>query len=144
MHLSWFLDFILCPIDKYIFKVNDKKNLKNLLNVFKVKSKHSMTSFRCFYCWHWPQSANHYSVSTFNFEQVFVSRVRKASLNVLKKQKAIYLCRNKSCKSYFVQRFIIALNWNKWWTFDNISAWNLLKCIIVSSRCLICYIIAIP
>ena len=85
--LKLFLDFILCPTDKYTFKVNNNKNLINLLNLLKVKSKHSMESFRCIYCWPWPQSAYQYSVSTFNFKEAFVSSVRKTSHNVLKKQK---------------------------------------------------------
>ena len=87
VHLSCFVDFILCPTDKYMFKVNNKKNLINLLNVFKVKSRYSMTSFRCIYCWPWPQSAYQYKVSTFNFKEAFVSSVKKTSHNVLKKQK---------------------------------------------------------
>ena len=66
------------------------------------------------------------SVSTFKFEQVFVSSVKKTSHNVLKKTKAIYFYRNKSCKAYFIQGFIIAPNWNKLWTFGNISALLLL------------------
>ena len=37
-----------------------------------------------------------------------VIRVRKTSHNVLKTQKVTYLFRNKSCKAYFIQRFIIA------------------------------------
>ena len=111
VHLSCFVDFILCPTDKYMFKVNNKKNLINLLNVFKVKSRYSMTSFRCIYCWPWPQSAYQYSVSTFNFKEAFVSSVRKTSHNVLKKQKARCLYRNKSCKAYFIQQFNIAPNW---------------------------------
>ena len=94
--------------------------------MFKVKSRYSMTSFRCIYCWPWPQSAYQYSVSTFNFKEAFVSSVRKTSHNVLKKQKARYLYRNKSCKAYFIQRFIIAPNWNKLRIFDNTSALNLL------------------
>ena len=102
------------------------KNLINLLNLFKVKSKYSMISFRCIYCWPWPQSAYQYSVSTFNFKEAFVSSVRKTSHNVLKKQKARYLYRNKSVKAYFIQRFITAPNWSKLWTFDNTSALNLL------------------
>ena len=126
VHLSCFVDFILCPTDKYMFKVKDKKNLINLLNVFKIKSKYSMASFRCIYCWPWRQAAYQYSVSTFNFKEAFVSSVRKTSHNVLKKQKARYLYRNKSCKAYFIQRFIIAPNWNKLWIFDNTSALNLL------------------
>ena len=38
-----------------------------------------------------PQSAYQDSVFTFNFEQVFVSRVLKTSRNILKTQKVIYL-----------------------------------------------------
>ena len=51
-----------------------------------------------------------YLFSSFNFKEAFVSSVRKTSHNVLKKQKARYLYRNKSCKSYFIPRFIIALS----------------------------------
>ena len=59
-----------------------------------------------------------HSVSTFNFEQVFVSRLWKASHNFLKTQKEIYLFCNKSCTTYFIQWFIISPNWNKLWTND--------------------------
>ena len=38
----------------------------------------------------WPQSAYQYNVSTFNFEQIFVSRVWKTSHDVLKTQ--WYIC----------------------------------------------------
>ena len=43
VHLSCFVDFILCPTDKYMFKVSNKKIKINLLNEFKVKDKYSMT-----------------------------------------------------------------------------------------------------
>ena len=108
----------------------------NLLNMIKVKSKYRMASFRYIYCWHWPQAAYQDSVSTFNFKKAFViSSVTKTSLKVLKKQKARYLSRNKSCKAYFIQRFIIAPNWNKLWIFDNTSALNLLWIPSVLSFC---------
>ena len=95
--------------------------------MIKVKSKYRMASFRYIYCWHWPQAAYQDSVSTFNFKKAFViSSVTKTSLKVLKKQKPRYLSRNKSCKAYFFQRFIIAPNWNNLWIFDNTSALNLL------------------
>ena len=96
VHLSCFVDFILCPTDKYMFKVNNKKNLINLLNVFKVKSRYSMTSFRCIYCWPWPQSAYQYKVSTFNFKEAFVSSVRKTSHNVLKNKSEVKVARSIS------------------------------------------------
>ena len=108
----------------------------NLLNMIKVKSKYRMASFRYIYYWHWPQAAYQDSVSTFNFKKAFViSSVTKTSLKVLKKQKARYLSRNKSCKAYFIQRFIIAPNWNKLWIFDNTSALNLLWIPSVLSFC---------
>ena len=69
--------------------------------MFKIKSKYSMASFRCIYCWPWPQAAYQYSVSTFNFKEAFVSSVRKTSHNVLKKQKERYLYRNNNCETYF-------------------------------------------
>ena len=122
--------------------------------MFKVKDKYSMTKFWCFYCWLWPQSAYQYSASTFNFEQVFVSRVWK---NILKTKKR-YICfvikvANKA------QWFIFAPNWkkimNKWPWYEHVMniIWTYVsayicsrnpKCIIiVSSRFLICSIIAI-
>ena len=91
VHLSCFVGFILCPTDKYMLKVNKKKNLINLLNIFKIKSKCSMASFRCIYCWPWPHAAYQYSVSTFNFNEAFVSSVEKASHNVLQKKRDICL-----------------------------------------------------
>ena len=59
--------------------------------MFKVKNKYSMTSFWCFYHRLWPQSSYQCNVSTFNFEQIFISRVWKTSHNVLKIQK-LYIC----------------------------------------------------
>ena len=58
--------------------------------------------------WHsWlrPRSAYQYSVSIFNFEQVFGSKVWETGHNVLKTQKAICFFLNK--KSHFIQRFTI-------------------------------------
>ena len=82
-----------------------------------------MTSFWSFYCWLWPHSVYKFSVSTLNFEQVFVSMVWKTSHNVLKTQKVSYLFRNKSCKAYFIQRFIITPNLNKLWTYDQLKTY---------------------
>ena len=100
--------------------------MSNILNVFKVKSKYSMALFRCIYSWPKPQSAYQDSASTFNFKEAFVSSVKKTSHNVLKNQKSRYLCCNKRCKAYFIERFIITPNWNKLWIYGNTSALNLL------------------
>ena len=116
MHLGCFADFILCPTNKYMFKIDNKKIRLICWMCSKLKIN---TAWHSFCCWLWPQSAYKYSVSTFNFEQVFASRVWKASHNVLKIQKVIYLFRNKSCKAYFIQQFIIEPNWNKLWTNDH-------------------------
>ena len=91
VHLSCFVDFILCPTDKYMFKVN---------NNFIVDSEHS--------------HSQHINIVflLLTLNKYFVSRVRKASHNVLKTQKAICLFRNKSCKAYFIQRFIILYKLN--------------------------------
>ena len=61
-----------------------------------------------------------YCSSSFNSEQVFARSVWKANHNVLKTEKTIYLFRNKSCKAFFMQWFIIAPYWNKLWTNEHI------------------------
>ena len=63
------------------------------------------------------------SAPTFEMATPCLDKFRKTAL---KKQIAIYLYHNKSFKAYFIQRFIIALYWNKLQTFENISALNLL------------------
>ena len=79
----------------------------------------------------------------------------KTSRDVLKKQKAIYLFRNLSCKAYFIQQFIIGRNESKWWTMlwtyyehirntcfrSKFSAGIPKRIIILFPRYLICYII---
>ena len=95
----------------------------NLLNLFKIKSKHSMASFRCIYCWPWPQVAYQYSISTFNFKKAFVSSVRKTSHNVLKNKKrdiclVIKVARPISFNDLSLHRIEII--------FDNTSSLNLL------------------
>ena len=121
VHLSCFVNFVLGPTD-------NKKNRTICWMCSKLKS------FWCFSYRLWPQSVWQCSLSTSNFEQVFVSIVWKTSHNVLKIQKATYLFCNKSYKAYFIQRFIIPPNWTKLWTDDHtmnilwiyVSALNLL------------------
>ena len=110
VHLSCFVDFILCRTAKYMFQVNNKKIRLICWMCSKLKIN---TAWHRFYCWLWPQSTHQYSVSNFNLKQLFLSRVWKTSHNVLKTQKAIYLFCYKSCEAYFIQRFFIASNWNK-------------------------------
>ena len=122
------MDFILCPTDKYMFKINNKK----IWLIYWMCSKLKVNT-----AWHClggfiadldhSQHINIIScVSTFNFKEAFVSSVRKTSHNVLKNQKSRYLYRNKRCKAYFIERFIITPNWNKLWIYGNTSALNLL------------------
>ena len=92
VHLNCFVDFVLCPTDTYMFKVNNKKFRLTCCMCSKINTAwHRSLVFNY---WLWPQ---------FNFEQVFVSRLWKTSHNVLKTLKTIYLFRNKSCKTYFIQ-----------------------------------------
>ena len=128
-----FCEFYTLPTWQIHVQSEQWKNQINLLNVFKVKTKYNMTLFWCFYCCLWPKLAHQYSDFTFNFEQVFVSRVWKTSHNVLKTQKVTYLFCNKSCKSYLIQQFIIALNWklimNKWPYYEHITRlWEDFSC----------------
>ena len=138
------MGFIPCPTDKYMFKVNNKKQYIHL-HVLKVKNKYSMTSYWCFNCWLWPQ---HISVSTFNFEQVFVSRVWKTSHNVVKTlfqglfHLAIYHCTQLKQITTILSAYY---DMNILWAYVSAlnCCWNPKPIIIVSSRYLICYIIAI-
>ena len=107
VYLSWFVDFILCSS-----------------TCSKLTTKKIRLLIWC-YCLLLPQSYQD-SVSTFNFEHVFVSKVWKTSHNVLKTQKAKYLFGNKSCKVYFIQEFVIAPSWNELWTHNIVSVLNLL------------------
>ena len=98
VHLSYLVDFILCPAEQGMFIVNSKrvrlicwmcsKLKKSVLDDDRIRrnqslysskgrrdNKYNMTSFWSFYCGLWHQSAYQYSVHTFNSEQVFVSRV---------------------------------------------------------------------
>ena len=51
VHLSCFVDFILCLTDKYMFKFINKKIKMICWMCSKLKVNNSMTSFWCFYCW---------------------------------------------------------------------------------------------
>ena len=54
-----------------------------------------------------------------NFVLWISSQLTNTCSKVITGKRAIYLFRNKSCKAYFILRFIIAPNWNKLWTNDN-------------------------
>ena len=86
VQLDCFVNFILYPTDKYMFKVNNEKIRLICWMCSKLKLN-TTTWFCCFYCWLWPEAIYQYSVSTFNFKQVFVIRVLKASHNILKDKK---------------------------------------------------------
>ena len=66
--------------------------------MFKVKTKYKMISFWCFYCWFWPESVYQYSVSTFNFEQAFVSRVWKT---INKERVNVHFCQFSQKETFF-------------------------------------------
>ena len=85
VHLSCFVDFILCPADKYMFKVNKKK--------IRLKFDHS-------------QHINIVFLLLALNKYLPAGSERKD--NALKTQKAVYLFRNESFKAFFIQRLIIA------------------------------------
>ena len=129
VYVSCFVDFILSPTDKYMFKVNNKK----IVLIYSICSKLKINTAwhrSVFFIFDFAHSLHINMTFPFSkyFEQVFVNRVWKTSHNVLKAQKAMHLfC---SCKANFIQWFIIAPNWNKWWTMSilwtYVSAINLL------------------
>ena len=113
VHLSFFVDFIPCPTGKYMFKVNNKKIrlICWMCSMLKINT-----------AWH----RSGVFIVDFDHSQhinivlllLTLNKFLWTSHNVLKIQKAIYLYRNERCKAYFIQRFIIAPNWNKLWTYD--------------------------
>ena len=54
MHLGCFADFILCPTNKYMFKIDNKKIRLICWMCSKLKIN---TAWHSFCCWLWPQSA---------------------------------------------------------------------------------------
>ena len=98
-YFQWFtgfVDFILCPTDKHMFKINNKKI--SLISWMCSKLKINRT-------WHcsavFVVDFDHSQLINI-MQQVFVSRVWKTNHNIPKTQKAMYLFRNESCKTYFI------------------------------------------
>ena len=113
-----FVNFILCPTDKYMFKVNNEKI--RLICWMCSKLKLNTTWYRS-------------GVFVADFDQsqyisivfLLLTLIKHLSVEcerqviVLKTQKVTFLFGNKSCKAYFIQQFIIAPNWNKLWINDH-------------------------
>ena len=116
VHLSCFVDFILCPTDKYMFKVTNKK----IRLICWMCSKLKMNT-----AWH---SSSVFIVDFYRSQRISIvfllltlltlnkclavfGSVWETSHNVLKTQKAIYLF--LTIKSHSIQQFIITPNWNK-------------------------------
>ena len=116
--LSCFVNFILCPTDKYMFKVNNEK----IWLICWMCSKLNLNTT-------WYRSG----VFVADFDQsqyisivfLLLTLIKHLSVEcerqviVLKTQKVTFLFGNKSCKAYFIQQFIIAPNWNKLWINDH-------------------------
>ena len=80
VHLGCFVDFILCPTGKYMFKVNNKKISLICWMCLKLKINKAWHSSSVFIDLdRHGISAYQYNVSTFHFEQVFVGKVWKTS-----------------------------------------------------------------
>ena len=124
VHLVCFVNFILCPTDKYIFKVNNEKI--RLICWMCSKLKLNTTWHRSgVFIVDFDQSQYISIVFLFLTLKRFVSRVWKTS-QCSETQKATYLFGTKSCKSSFIQQLIIAPNWNELWTNDHTM--NILQC----------------
>ena len=102
VHLSCFVDFILCPTDKYMFKLNNKKiRLICMCSNLKINT-----------AWH------HSFVFIVNFDHsqhiniVFLLLTLNKYLSVGCEGQVIMFWK-PYFKAYFIQQFIIAPNWNK-------------------------------
>ena len=116
--LSCFVNFILCPTDKYMFKINNEKI--RLICWMCSKLKLNTTWYRSgVFIVDFGQSQYINVVLLLSTLNKHLSVGCERQVIVLKTQKVTYLFRNKSCKAYFIQRCIIAPNWNKLWTNDH-------------------------
>ena len=118
MHLICFVNIILCPKDKYMFKINNEKI--RLICWLCSKLKLNTT----WYC-------SGVFIVDFDQSQYVIIVILLLTLNkhlsvgcerqviVLKTQKVTYSFCNKCCKACFIKQFIIAPNWNKLWTNDH-------------------------
>ena len=102
VHLSCFVDFILCPTDKYMFKVNNKKiRLICMCSSLKINT----ACHRSFVFIVGFDHSQHINI-------VFVLLTSKKCLSVgCEKQVIIFW--KPYFKVCFIQQFIITPNWNK-------------------------------
>ena len=112
VHLSCFVEFILCSTNKYMFKVNNKtiRLICWMRSELKINTAwHSSGVFIDF-------DHSQYINIVFLLLKLWTSIRQKG---VKDKSETIYLFPDKSCKTYFIQWFIIAPNWYKLWTNDH-------------------------
>ena len=104
VHLSCFVDFILWPADKYMFKVNNKK-IRLICMCSKIKINTA-----------WHRSSTF--IVGFDHSQhiniVFLLLTLNKYLSVGCERQVIMFWKSYF-KAYFIQQFIIAPNWNKLW-----------------------------
>ena len=118
VHLSCFVDFILYPTNKYMFKVNNKNIRLICWMCSNINTAwHSSSVFIVDY-----DHSQHINIVflLLTLNKFLPVECKRQVNNVLKTQKTKYLFHNKSSKAYFIQWFIIAPNWNKLWTNDHI------------------------
>ena len=102
VHLSCFVDFILCPTDKYMFKVNNKKiRLICIWSSLKINTG-------CHRCFVFIVDFDHSQ----HINRVFLLLTLNKYLSVGCERQVIMFWK-PYFKAYFMQQFIIAPNWNK-------------------------------
>ena len=102
VHLSCFVDFILCPTDKYMFKVNNKKiRLICMCSSLKINTAcHRSFVFIVYF-----DHSQHINI-------VFLLLTLNKYLSVWCERQVIMFWK-PYFKAYFIQQFVTAPNWNK-------------------------------
>ena len=102
VHLSCFVDFILCPTEKYMFKVSNRKiRLICMYSSFKINTA-------CHLSFAFIDDFDHSQ----NINIVFLLLVLNEYFSVrCERQTAMFW--KPYFKTYFIQQFIIEPNWNK-------------------------------
>ena len=103
IHLSCFVDFILCPTDKYMFKVNNKKiRLICMCSRLKINSA-------CHRSFDFNVDLDH-SQHIINIVFLLLTLSKYLSVGCERQVKKFW---KPYFQAYFIQQFIIAPNWNK-------------------------------
>ena len=102
VHLSCFVDFILCPTDKYMFKVNNKKiRLICMCSSLKINTA-------CHRSFVFIVDFDHSQYINIVFLLLTLNKYFSVGC-----ERQVIMFWKPYFKAYFIQQFIIAPNWNK-------------------------------